>query len=263
MKIIIVDDEMVAHHTFLSDVIGKTDADYRFFKDDVPAIEDYIRKNKVAAAFLDVSMPSVNGFELAEKLVALDGDLRIVFVTGLDVTPEELSPAVRERTAGFLYKPYDPDELRNLLAVIEGGARKLTARMFGSFECFVGEVPVRFSSNKSKELFALLLAYDGDTLSMTDAISQLWPDLDTDKSKSLYRDAVWRLRKTLQQIGFNCVEFRRACLVLDKENIECDYWDLKRGLSSEYRGEFCKSYDWSVDYLAALDVKEEAKNRRT
>lgn len=36
MKIIIVDDEMSALHTFLSDVIGRTDADYKFFKDEHP-----------------------------------------------------------------------------------------------------------------------------------------------------------------------------------------------------------------------------------
>lgn len=253
MKIIIVDDEMIAHHTFLSDVIGKTDAEYRFFKDDEQAIADYIANNKVTAAFLDVSMPSINGFDLAKKLIALDEDLRIVFVTGLSVTMEKLDPELRARTAGFLYKPYDADELRNILSAVERGSRKLTVRMFGSFECFMGDNPVRFSSAKSKELFALLLAYNGRSLSMTDAISQLWPDLDTNKSKILYRDAVWRLRKALQQIGFNCVDFRRACLFLEKEDIECDYWEHLKGHPSGYNGEFCKSYDWSIEYLAGLD----------
>ena len=240
MKIIIVDDEITAHHTFLGDVIGKTDA-------------DYIAKNKVSAAFLDISMPHINGFELAKKLIAISDELRIVFVTGLNVKRADLDPEVRKRTVGFLYKPYDADELRNLIAVIERGAQKLTARMFGSFECFVGENPLRFSSNKSKELFALLLAYNGKSLSMTDAISQLWPDTETDKSKILYRDAVWRLRKALKEAGFNCVEFGRACLFLEKDDIQCDYWDYLKGLPADYNGEFCKSYDWSVDYLSALD----------
>lgn len=253
MKIIIVDDEMAAHHTFLGDVIGKTDAEYRFFKDDEKEISEYILKNKVSAAFLDISMPHINGFDLAKKLIALSGDIRIVFVTGLSARPSDLDPEVRAHTVGFLYKPYDADELRNLLSVIERGAPKLTVRMFGSFECFVGDNPVRFSSNKSKELFALLLAYNGRSLSMTDAISQLWPNLETDKSKILYRDAVWRLRKTLRQIDFNCVEFARACLFLEKEGIKCDYWDYLLGLPADYEGEFCKSYDWSIEYLPALD----------
>lgn len=42
---------------------------------------------------------------------------------------------------------------------------------------------VRFSSNKSMELFALLLVYKGKNLSMSDAITQLWPDYDLDKAK--------------------------------------------------------------------------------
>ncbi len=253
MKIIIVDDEMVAHHTFLSDVIGKTDAEYRFFKDDEKEILDYVQKNSVSAAFLDISMPHISGFELAEKLIAVNGEIKLVFVTGLSAKLSDLEGEVRAHTVGFLYKPYDAEKLRSLIAVIERGAPRLTVRMFGSFDCFVGENPVRFSSNKSKELFALLLAYNGKSLSMADTISQLWPDLDIDKSKILYRDAVWRLRKTLRQIGIECVEFARACLFLKKDDIQCDYWDYLRGLPAEYNGEFCKSYDWSIEYLAALD----------
>ncbi len=253
MKIIIVDDEITAHHTFLGDVIGKTDAEYRFFKDDEQEILDYIQKNKISAAFLDISMPHCNGFDLAKKIVAISEDIRLVFVTGQAVTLSELDPKVRAQTVGFLYKPYDADELHAILSVIERGVQKLTVRMFGSFDCFVGETPVRFSSNKSKELFALLLAYNGKSLSMTDAISQLWPDLETDKSKILYRDAVWRLRKALREVGIDCVEFARACLFLKKEDVQCDYWDFLKGLPADYNGEFCKSYDWSIEYLPALD----------
>lgn len=257
MKIIIVDDEMAAHHIFLSDVIGRTDAEYRFFKDDEAEIGEYISKNKIDAAFLDVSMPGINGFDLAKKLISLDADLRIVFITGLNVSMADLVPEVRERTVGFLYKPYDADELRKILYTIGEGVQRLTVRMFGSFDCFLGDNPVRFSSSKSKELFALLLTYNGKSLSMSDAISQLWPDMDVDRSKILWRDAVWRLRKTLREIGFNCVEFRRACLFLDKTNITCDLWDHLKGIPSGYNGEFCKSYDWSVEYLAELDALDE------
>ncbi len=253
MKIIIVDDEITAHHTFLGDVIGKTDAEYRFFKDDEQEILDYIQKNKVSAAFLDISMPHISGFDLAKKIVRANEETRIVFVTGQSVKPSDLDADVRARTVGFLYKPYDADELHAILSVLEKGAPKLQVHMFGSFEVFMGDSPVRFSSNKSKELFALLVAYNGRSLSMTDAISQLWPDLDVDKSKILYRDAVWRLRKTLQQIDFNCVDFARACLFLNKEGIQCDYWDFLQGIPTEHSGEFCKSYDWGIEYLPSFN----------
>ena len=39
------------------------------------------------------------------------------------------------------------------------------------------------------------------------------------------------------------------CLFLNRENIECDYWDYLEG-NGERSGEFLKSYDWSADYLS-------------
>lgn len=247
MKIIIVDDEMSALHTFLNDVIGRTDVEYKFFKDNEDEICDYLLKNKVAAAFLDVKMPKINGIELAQKIIGLCPDIKIVFITGLDVSRKDLKEPVLGHTAGFLYKPYDPELLTRLLASIERSAPKLTVNMFGAFDCFINDALVQFSSRKSKELFALLLTYNGRALNMNDAISQLWPDMDTDKSKPLYRDAVWRLRKTLQEIDFNCVTFERARLTLDKQNIYCDYWEY---LASGSRPDdiFLKSYDWSINY---------------
>lgn len=248
MKIIVVDDEMSALHTFLNDIIGRTDVEYKFFKDEEEEIGDYVVKNAVSAAFLDICMPKIDGLKLAEKLISLRPAIKLVFITGMNVSERDLGGEVRSHTVGFLYKPYDAEMLERYLASIERGTSKLTAKMFGSFDCFINDMPVRFSSQKSKELFALLLTYHGKTLTMSDAISQLWPDLPTDKSKPLYRDAVWRLRKTLKEIGFCCVEFERARMILDKQNISCDYWDYLEGRYAP-ESEFLKSYDWSIEYL--------------
>lgn len=181
--------------------------------------------------------------------------LKIVFATGLSVAERDLSDGLARHTVGFLYKPYDLDRLNGYLADIKNVAPRLTVKMFGSFDCFINDKLVLFSSAKSKELFALLLTYNGKSLTMSDAISQLWPDAPVDKSKRLYRDAVWRLRQTLGTYRFPCVTFNRALLVLDKTDIVCDYWDYLQNGGDGYRGEFLKSYDWSVDYLAELDKK--------
>ena len=34
---------------------------------------------------------------------------------------------------------------------------------------------------------------------------------------------MWRLRTTLNEINFPCIEFKRAMLNLNKENIDCDF----------------------------------------
>ncbi len=256
MKIIIVDDELSALHAFLDEVIGERDIEYKFFRDDKAEIEEYVSANRVEAAFLDINMPGINGMELAAHLIGIRGDIKIVFITAQKVGVQDLDELVRKHTIGFVYKPYNKTVLDNYFCVLRHLAPELTVKMFGSFDCFVNGNIVTFTSKKSKELFALLLAYNGKSLSMTDAISQLWPDTPLEKSKKLYRDAVCKLRRTLEAVRFTCVRFGRALLVLNRENISCDYWDYLESGRGDYNGEFLKSYDWSVSYLPALDKRK-------
>lgn len=253
MKVIVVDDEMSALHAFLNEIIEEYDVDYKFYKDDAASVCKYVAENRVDAAFLDINMPKINGVELAEKLSDIATSLKIVFTTGLSVTEEDLPPVVRKHTVGFLYKPYNVAKLGILLSKIQNKKRVLKVEMFDSFDCFVDSNKIKFSSSKSKEHFALLLAYNGKTLTMGDAIAHLWPDSTTDKGKILYRDAVWRLRKTLESVEIPCVEWQRAKLDIDKSLVSCDYWDYLLTGEGNYFGEFCKQYDWSVEFLAHLD----------
>ena len=252
MKIVVIDDEIYALQSFLNEIIDY-DVEYKFFKDDEGAILDYIAKNTVDAVFSDIGMPSINGLALAEKLISLRPEIAIVFITGMPITASDLSENIRANTLGFLYKPYNADKLAEFLNIIKKRTPLLSVKTFDGFDCFVDGKPVLFSSAKSKELFALLIAYNGNSLTMADAIDHLWQNSDIEKAKILYRNAVFRLRKTLTDIGVNCVGFGRALLTLDKTHISCDYWDFLQADNGLYRGEFCKSYDWSIEYLSELD----------
>lgn len=248
-----MDDEISALHAFLDEIIDAQGVEYKFYRDDFDAIKKYTSENAIDAAFLDINMPKINGIELAEKLIEISPDLKLVFITGLSITENDLPKIIRNHTAGFLHKPYNMSKLLMLLSLIKNKKRVLKAEMFDAFDCFIDGKKIKFSSSKSKELFALLLAYNGKTLTMGDAIAHLWPDGNLEKSKILYRDAVWRLRKTLEEADVNCVEWRRAALSVNKSLVSCDYWDYLLTGKGNYSGEFCKLYDWSVDYLAQLD----------
>lgn len=253
MRILIVDDEMSALYVFLQEIMYERNVNYKFFQDNEKEIIGYVSHNRIDAAFLDIRMPNIDGFELARKLIEIRPDIKIVFITGLSVTHKDLDETLAQNTLGFIYKPYDKHELLNYLNTIAEGTPLLTVKTFDTFECFINERRIVFSSLKSKELFALLIVYNGKGLSMTDAISHLWPDHDLEKAKKLYRDAVWRLRKTLKSYLFECVVFLRAELALKKENISCDYWDFIERKNNDYHGEFLKNYDWSIEYLSYLD----------
>lgn len=248
MKIIVVDDEMSALHVFLHEIMYERNVDYKFFRDDVKEIMDFVTDCGADAAFLDVKMPNVSGIELARSLIAVLPRMKIVFITGLNLVASDLPDDVRQHTLGFIYKPYDRRELINFLNVIADEIPRLTVRMFGAFECRLNGRRVEFSSQKEKELFALILCYNGKTLTMNEAIAYMWGDHDVEKAKKLYRDAVWRLRKTLQSINFNCVEFGRAEITLNRQNIDCDFWNVLDGKTVE-NGEFLKNYEWSESFL--------------
>ncbi len=259
MKIVIIDDEILSLQSFLSEIIDY-DIDYKFFKDGNIAL-DYIRKNNIDAIFTDIGMPNIDGLNLAEKAITIHPNIPLVFITGMAITINDLNDKIKANTIGFMYKPYNNNQLREFINIIKKRTPILYVKMFDVFDCFVDGKIVSFSSAKSKELFALLITYNGKSLTMNDAISLLWGNYDIEKAKILYRNAVFRLRRTLQDISLNCVDFKRAMLTLDKTHIQCDYWDFLKTGEGPYHGEFCKSYDWSIDYLYELDkIVEKRRN---
>lgn len=253
MNIIVVDDETAALHLYLEEFLQEGGTlTYRFFHDDEGQILSFAKNNEIDGAFLDIRMPRIDGFALAEKLIRLQPKIKIVFVTGFNLTLEDLSPTLQANVLGVAYKPIKRMVLDQYLELMMHGKNVLTVQMFGSFDCFIHGRLVHFSSSKSKELFAFLLANNGKSVTMEQAITALWPDKDVDKAKILYRDAVWRLRSTLTEINCPCVGFARALLTLDKTNIQCDYYDFLSG-KDIYSGEFLTSYEWSLPYEGEIE----------
>lgn len=251
MRVIIVDDEIKALQLFLSQIVD-INLEYRFFKDDSDAILEFVKKNEISGAFLDINMPNINGIELARSLTRLDKNIKIVFVTGTNIKMEDVPEDIADNVIDIIYKPFTTDIIEKDLRIISRKKPTLKVTMFGSFDCFINNHIVSFTSAKSKELFALLIALNGKSLTMNQAITFLWPDKDLEKAKILYRDAVWRLRSTLEEIQFPCIDFQRALLVLDKTNIKCDYYDFLEGRKKIAPETFLISYDWSMDFESEI-----------
>ena len=224
MNALVIDDERSALHLFFDKVINKDDeVTYYFFEDNLNKIFSFLKNTKVDLIFLDIRMNSIDGRALAEKIHILYPQIKFVFFTGLTITEKDLPLSISDSVLGILYKPFNEIQFENIIKKSREEKNILRVNMLGSFDCFINENIVNFSSAKSKELFALLLLLNGKSLTMDYAISVLWPDKDLAKAKILYRDAVWRLRTTLNEINFPCIEFKRAMLNLNKENIDCDF----------------------------------------
>jgi two-component system LytT family response regulator len=257
MKIIVVDDEIALLSTFLTHLIDKAEVEYQFFQNDPKAAIAYASLNHVDGAFLDINMPEMNGVDLAKELIKKVPTIKIVFITGYTYDAKEIQTSLGDNLLGFGYKPFDSTLIDHFLEAIAFQSKRptLSVKTFGPFDLFVNGTPVRFSSSKSKELLALLVVYHGSQLTMDDCIGHLWPEKDLDLAKLLYRDAIWRLRKSLKEAGLLfLVNFARGSSSLCPNYLQCDYWNYLRKKDGSYHGSFLPGYDWSLEYQNELDT---------
>ncbi|MEE0872479.1 MAG: response regulator [Ruminococcus sp.] len=70
---------------------------------------EYVRKNRVEVALLDVDMPGLNGIEVAELMCQISPRLNIIFITGY---PEYALQAFTVPVSDFIVKPVSEDALR-------------------------------------------------------------------------------------------------------------------------------------------------------
>lgn len=247
MKIIVVDDEISALSTFLPNVVDN-DIECKMFMDSPRQALEYLRINDVHAAFLDIKMPTIDGVVLAERMIALKPNLKIVFISAYAENEEEIKKRLNGNVVGFCHKPYQKEKLIKILSQLKAGSEsnELFIKTFDSFDLFVNGVAVDFSSSKAKELLALLTDAAGSYVTMDTAIGNLWPDKNAELSKRLYRDAVSRLRLILKGMGAeNLVTFERARAVINTKVATCDMWDYLSGKGS-FSGRYLPQYDWSI-----------------
>jgi CheY-like chemotaxis protein len=117
-RILIVDDEADVTLTFkagIEDSNNKTDANKR--------IEVYTSSNPVVALsefkpnfydllLSDINMPHMNGFELSEKILAIDINVKVCFMSSAEINLEALREIYPTASLGcFIRKPVTIDYL--------------------------------------------------------------------------------------------------------------------------------------------------------
>lgn len=80
---------------------------------------ELLSQHEVALALLDVQMPQVNGFELAERMRRNDRtrNVPIIFMTGYASDPSRTFFGYEAGAVDFLFKPLDPRVLQSKVAV--------------------------------------------------------------------------------------------------------------------------------------------------
>lgn len=214
----------------------------------------YAREHRVDAAFLDIEMPGMSGFELAKALKDENPDTHIVFATSYD---QYALDAFAVRATGYLLKPARLEDVRRELTFIYGEQREcarrpgiVRVRTFGGFEAEVDGVPLSFRRSKSKELLALLVDRRGCSVTTREACAVLWEDAPYSASqRSYFQNVAADLRAALAAAGAEAALVRsRNSLAIDPALIDSDSYRFIEGdpvAVNAYRGDYLPAYSWA------------------
>ncbi|WP_339267565.1 response regulator [Paenibacillus sp. FSL K6-1330] len=277
MKVILVDDEPLALKylerqllkldTMSIDVIGTYTNPFEG--------RDEILTRDVDIVFLDISLPELNGIELAEQLLEQKPHLCIVFVTGYH---EYAVTAFELNAVDYIVKPVQLDRvaktmerLRSRIAsrpeeVMESN-RNIRMTMFRQVMIEQPNEQGQFAllhwrTTRAQEIFIYLLQHRGQLVRKSALIDMLWPDFDMDKAYPQLYTAIYHIRKTLEPYDarFQITNTTEG-YVLNMEGVQLDieewesWFELNPSVSAElidrhiemmklYTGDYLQEYDY-------------------
>ena len=215
---------------------------------------NYVKENSIDVAFLDINMRGMGGISLAEKIIELRPNSKIVFCTGYE---EYAIPAFKLHASGYLMKPISAEDVQGEIDNIKGVRKKeklLEVKCFGNFEVYVKGERLLFKRSKTKELFAFLVDRNGAGMTAKQICAVLFPD-DTDdvKNTAYLRQLVMDLKNTLKTVGADAVFCHETpCYRVDTNLLKCDYISYLETGNPEFRGEYMTQYSWADETCAML-----------
>lgn len=207
---------------------------------------DHIRTNPVDIAFLDVNMRGMGGLDLAENIVRLCPECKIIFCTGYE---EYAIPAFKLHANGYLLKPISAADVQAEINNIKGirhREKPLVVKCFGNFEVYVNGKILAFKRSKTKELLAFLVDRKGAGVTVAEIGVALWEDDEDQKNHNYIHQLFHDLRQTLNAAGVGEVFVRNNYLYsVDPEKLECDYYSFLKTGKPNFYGEYMTQYSWA------------------
>ena len=207
---------------------------------------DYIKSNPADIAFLDINMRGMGGLSLAEKIIGVCPDCKIVFCTGYE---EYAIPAFKLHASGYLLKPVSAGDVQIEIDNIKGIRQKekpLTVKCFGNFEVYAKGEKLTFKRSKTKELFAFLIDRNGAGVTVAEIGVALWENDEDQKNHNYIHQLFRDLRQTLEAVGVEDIFERNNYLYsVNPEKIDCDYYSYLKTGKPEFIGEYMFQYSWA------------------
>ncbi len=247
MKILLVDDEKLQLIRLENAVKNALpNAEIVSYTNPLQALQE---NDKIDIAFLDISMPELNGIELAKKLKIKNSNVNIIFVTAYD---DYALDAYKLHASGYVTKPVSEDKVKEEIEALRfdvkpSKSNRLQVKCFGNFEVFCDGKPIKFERSKSKELFAYLVDREGAAVSVGELNAVLWEE---DDHKSYLRNLIADILATLKSVGAEDTFVKRhnECFV-DTSKVDCDAYEYRKNNPDAiklYHGEYMSQYPWAT-----------------
>lgn len=269
MRVVYVDDEKAALTNFYYDNRNRTDiSEQEYFQNPMEALE-YVTNHEVDAAFLDITMPDMDGIELGWRMKHVRPDVELVYVTGYD---DYALDVFKLGGRAYLSKPYSDQELEDVYTLLkrlipdeEARKRKelekdkrVYMKTFGNFDMVVDGTIMTFRNSKAKELLAVLVDSRGGSVTNTQIFYKLWEGKEYNNMTSTYvRRTIRALKQELEawNLGDMLVSNRKTQNI-DVTMFECDYYksfDGDKEAMRAYRGYYMTQYSWAEETNAMIE----------
>ena len=258
MIAITVDDERPMLKALTDIVKSSADIDEVYDFAACSAVVDWIGQNTPDVAFLDINMRGMGGLALAEKILELHPECKIVFCTGYQ---EYALDAIQLRCSGYLMKPITYEAVQKEIDHIisrKPDVALLDVKCFGNFEVLKNGEALTFKRTKAKELFAVLVDRNGAGMTGKQICAVMWPESSDDvKNMDYLRHLVGDLKKALANVGAEKVFCQEGYNYrIDTARINCDYHKYLKTGKPHFHGEYMSQYSWAENTLSLLAENE-------
>jgi two-component SAPR family response regulator len=288
IRIAVVDDELHVLDRFARLAAEVKELDLCGLFETGEQLLGYLQGKPLDAVFLDIEMPHINGLELSEKILDLDENIEIIFITAFHQYAVE---AFEVHALDYIMKPLTEERLRKTV----GRLLKRTAHVkilsrpyvqcFGSFELIQNGETLPRKNSRAREILAFLIHKEGDPVSWDQITEAVWPDIDYEKAHVNFHATSYLLRKRLSELGLSDIlESTRGNYRIRPEKVTCDLYEFKNLVNKSnaqkngaedfnrattlYRGGYMEDngYAWAYSRAAELDddykrLKQRAENK--
>lgn len=258
MRAIVVDDEIYMLENLLEAVSVSNDIEsVKSFSTCSKALE-FVENNDIDVAFLDINMRGIGGLGLAEKIIKLQPQCKIIFCTGHE---EYAVSAFQLHVTGYLMKPITSQAVQKEIDHIKGiknNEKLLEIKCFGNFEVLYNGETLPFKRKKTKELLAVLVDRNGSGITVKQICAILFNDDSDDVKNAAYlRQLILDLKNTLKLINAEKVlQHDTPYYRIDTNFVNCDYFSYLITGKPKFYGEYMSQYSWAESTCALLQFKD-------